>query len=333
MGKFIIFIIAVLLVVGLWIGGWFYGAGEIRGSIVALADADGETEPKVTCGDLNVSGFPFRFDVECRDATVVSADTTVTLAGLRTSVLVYNPTFARFSALSPLTMADAFSGGQSRVAFASAEGSARLHTDDLMQGLSGAGWRIGRISLIADDVAWVDTVVGETQLLTSAHVEAHVVDMPEQHDAEAGTAALRVNAVLADVTAPVWQIAQGEGLLEAEVLNLPDDLRVLASADALQSWRQDGGQLKLVTLKGTAGEEFVETVGTLALDSGARLDGQIALKHRGLVERFGNLIPEDWKGIVLGGQEADGSYSQTITIKAGIVFSGLLPVSVIPPLL
>lgn len=333
MGKFIVFIVVVLLAVGAWWGGWFYGAGEVRRTVDSLATADGENEPRVTCGGLDVSGFPFRFDVECRDATLVSGDTTATLAGLRASVLAYNPTQAKFSALSPLTLADAFSGAQSRIEFAAAEGSARLHTDDLMKSLGGDGWRVGRVSLVADGVEWIDTVIGETRVMQAAHLEAHLLDIPEQHDPATGTAALAAFATLEDVEAPGWQIGAGDATLEAELTGLPDDLRSMAEGDALKRWRDAGGQLRLVGVKGTAGEEYVESSGTLALDSGARLDGQIKFRHRGLVERFGNVIPDDWKEIILGGQEADGSYAQTITVKAGVVFSGLVPVSVIPPLL
>lgn len=332
MGKFVVFIVAVLLVIGLWTGGWFYGAGQIRQAVASLAEADGETNPKVTCGELNVSGFPFRFDVECSEAVMVSADVTATLGGFRASVLAYNPTQAKVSALSPLTLADAFSGAQSRIEFASAEGSARLVTDDLMRGLSGAGWRIGRVSLLADEIEWIDTIVDDTQVTQAAHAEVHLVDLPEQHQPAEAKAALAAYATLNGVSAPNWQIVGGDATLEAELTGLPDDLRLLSAADVIDRWQAAGGQFRLVALKGTAGEEFVESSGTLALDSGTRLDGQILLKHRGLVERFGDLIPEDWKGIVLGGQDDDGSYAQTITIKAGIVFSGLMPVTIIPPL-
>lgn len=332
MGKFITFIVVVVAVVGLWSGGWLFAASQIRQSVDTLAANDGDTTPKVTCGTLNVSGFPFRFDVECVEATVQSADTTITLAGLRTSVLAYNPTQARFSALSPLTLADAFTGAQNRIDFATAEGSARLTTDDPLTGLTGEGWRIGRISVTADDIAWLDTLVGETPIMNAAHLEAHLVDIPEQHDASADTAALAAYATLTDTTATRLSIADGELSLEAELSGLPDDVRAYSAPDVLSRWQQAGGQLKLVALKGTAGEEFIESSGNFALDGGARVDGQLALRHRGLVERLGGLIPEEWKPIVLGGQAEDGSYAQTLNIRAGVVFAGLLPVSVIPPL-
>jgi hypothetical protein len=333
MRKFALLLVAVLIVAGVWSGGWFYAAGQVRQAVATLGEGDGQTDPIITCGTLNVTGFPFRFDIECKDATIIAGDMTTTVAGVRTSVLVYSPTQAKFSALSPITIADAYSGAQSRIDFTGAEGSARLVTDDFWQGLGGAGWRIGRVSLVADGVNWVDTIVGETPLLSAAHLEAHLLDIPEQHNPVAGTSALAGFAKLTDAAAPSHGITGGEVSLEAELSGLPNDLRDFSSADVLQNWQAAGGQLKLVGLKGTAGDQFIESSGTLGLDSGARLDGQISLRHKGVVERLGTLIPEDWKGLILGGQEADGSYAQTVTIKAGIVFSGIVPVSVIPPLL
>jgi len=50
-----------------------------------------------------------------------------------------------------------------------------------------------------------------------------------------------------------------------------------------------------------------------------------------VVERLGPIIPDQYKGLILGGQAADGSYSQTISIAAGLAFAGLVPVGVIPP--
>lgn len=333
MGRFAILIVIVIAVVGLWSGGWLYAAGQIHTSIDSLAGNDGETAPRVTCGTRNVSGFPFRFDIECADAVVVAADATMTLAGLRVSVLAYNPTQARISALSPLTLADAFTGARSRIDFSRAEGSARLTTDDAIRGLGGEGWRPGRISLVADDIAWVDTLVGETPLMNAGHLEAHLLDIEEQHDPGNGTASVAALASLTDVASPRLGITGGELGVEAELTGLPDDVRALSTGDLVARWQQAGGQLKLVRARGAAGEEFVEASGTLALDSGGRVDGQLQLSHRGLVERMGNLIPEEWKPVVLGGRADDGSYAQTLSIRAGVIFAGLIPLSVIPPLI
>lgn len=332
MRKFVLLLVAVLLVVLAWSGGWLFAASEIRKAVASLGQgADGDT--KVTCGRLDVTGFPFRFDIECTEATLVAEDLTIAVAGLKSTLLAYNPTQAKFSALSPATLDDAFSGASNRIDFTAVEGSARLVNDDIWRGLSGEGWRIGRVSLVADGVAWNDTLLAERTLMSAGRLEAHLMDVPERHDETAGTAVLAVFAALADTAAPEYGITAGEASFEAELSGLPDDVRALAAADLGGRWRDAGGQLKLIGLKGNVGEEFIESTGTLSLDSGSRLDGQVSIKSKGLVERFGAALPEDWRGLILGRQADDGSYAQTVTLKAGIVFTGLVPVMMIPPLL
>lgn len=324
MRKIIVLLVLVILVAGAWSAGWFWAAGQVRNGVAALAEDDGETQPQVTCGTLSVTGFPFRFDVECKDATIVDSDVTTTVAGIKASVLAYNPTAVVFSALAPLTIEDAYSGAKSRIDFTGAEGSARVVTDDLVKGLSGDGWRIGRISVVADGLKWTDTLVGETLALSADHAEVHLVDVPERHDATKGTAVLAAYANLENATAPGIEVEAGEASIEAELSGLPDDLRQLGGADVVCRIRDSGGELKLVAIKGSAGEDFVETSGALGLDSAGKPDGQVQLKSRGIVERLGTLVPPELQ-FVFGQQAADGSYSQTLNFKAGIVLAGLLP--------
>jgi len=57
-----------------------------------------------------------------------------------------------------------------------------------------------------------------------------------------------------------------------------------------------------------------------------------AARLKGLVERSGALIPEAWRVVLLGEPAADGSYSQTLNLRGGFIFSGLLPLGQLPPL-
>ena len=333
MRKFVALIVVVAAVCAAWSGGWLWGATEIDRALAQLEAADGESEPRLSCGRRGVSGFPFRFDIACEEAVLVSGDVTATLAGLRATFLAYNPTQTVFSALGPMSLRDAYSGTSSRLEFSGLQGSARVVTDDVWQGLAGKGWRIGRVSVVADDIVWVDTVLEDSPILLAARAEAHLIDMPERHDPAAGVSALAAYANLAEATAPALEIADGEATVEAEVTGLPDDLTRFGDPDLPASWREAGGTLRLVGLRARAGEDYVESTATLGLDSGARLDGQVSVKSRGVVERLGNLVPEDWKPILIGRQAEDGSYTQTLNIKAGIVFAGLIPVGIVPPLM
>lgn len=331
MKKIVLLLLLVVLVAGVWTAGWFYAAGQVRQTIAALGDPEAET--RFSCDDLAVSGYPFRLDLDCRGATFVDGDVTTTLAALRSSVLVYNPTHAILSAQSPASFADAFSGSRSRLDFASAQASIRLQADNPLAALRGEDLRLERLSVVAGDVSWVDTVAAELPLASAEEVEVHLLDVPEQHDPEQGLATLAAYATASGIDTPGIAITDGEASLEAELSGVPDQLSELAAPDLLQRWQQAGGQLRLLGLKGTAGEDFLEATGTLALDSAARPEGQIKLTSKGLVERLGGLVPPEWQGLVLGAPGDDGSYSQTLTMRGGVALAGLIPIATLPPLL
>ena len=80
------------------------------------------------------------------------------------------------------------------------------------------------------------------------------------------------------------------------------------------------------------GEPFFNVDGTLGLDDQLRLDGQFKANSKGVVERLGPLVPDNVRPLVLGSPGADGTYSETINIRAGVVMSGIIPLALIPPL-
>jgi hypothetical protein len=313
--------IAVFVVVLAWSGAWLFISGEIRKNVELLATADGVTNPKITCETLSIGGFPFRFDLDCTNATLVSADTSATLTELRASVLVYRPTHLLAFAKGPATLTDAFTGSSSRLDWKDLQASARLD-----------GWRIGRISVTGDNLALNDTVVGDNLVASAKAMEVHLLDIPEQHEPAKGLAALAVYAKASELVAPGFQIGAGETVIEAEINGLPDDVRAFGDANPVQRWQQSGGKIKLVSVRGNDGERFYDAKGTLGLDGTARLEGQVNLTSRGLVEYFKDQIPEPMRPMALGAQGADGSYAQTFNIRAGVVLSSIVPLFMVPPL-
>src|SRR5690606_38585351 len=134
--------------------------GQIREQVNMLALADGETSPQLQCGTLDIGGIPFRFDVACADATLVSADLMVTVPELRASVMVWKPTHLLAFAEGPAQISDAFTGLEQAVTWSGLEASARL-TD----------WRIARVSVVGRDVNWTDRLFGESAIATTPHME------------------------------------------------------------------------------------------------------------------------------------------------------------------
>ncbi len=321
MKRIIWLFIAVIVVVALWSGGWLFLSGEVRKNIVALADADGVTTPRLTCETLNISGFPFRFDADCSHAQLADGDIVVGAAGLRASVLVYRPTHILASALGPVSIEDTFTGSQSTLNFATLEASAR--TD---------GWRLARISLSGTDVSWSDTLMGETLIAKSSLIDLQLGDIAEQHDAEKGLAALAGYFQARDLVAPGFTIADGDAQIEVEVNGLPDDVRLLAEPDALLNWRAAGGQLKLVSAHATDAESDLKAQGTLALDPQGQLDGQIDIASTKVAERIEPYLMEPYRTLVLGNPAPDDTHTNVLNFRGGNIYAGLLPIASVPPL-
>lgn len=335
MRKFAALLIAIILVVALWIGGWFWAAGEIRNQVALLAQNDGETNPRITCGTLNVTGLPFRFDIECVGGTLTQLDTTVTLAGLRASVLVYNPTHVLLSAKAPLAITDAFSGAQSRLDFTGLQASARLASRDIFEGITGVGWRIANVSVVADGLTWNDTVVGDMLRMSADHVEAHLVDLPEGRDKAAHTATLGAYATLANLNLPQLGVTAGQSTLEARVDQLPDDLMEFSSPDAIRNWQARNGKLTLVKWDGSQPnpDEKFEITGEITLDAVGRANGQVTYTTRGVLDRLLSTyqVPPLQIAAFKGMPNADGTSTSILGIAdgkvslAGFMLAELLP--------
>jgi hypothetical protein len=313
--------IVVVLVAALWTGAWLWGASQIGAVQQQLAAADGVTSPKVTCASFAVSGFPFGFDVTCANVSVTYGDTTVTAAGLQAQAEVYNPFFVLVSAKSPATVADAFSGSQSRVDFGAANASVRLDP-----------WRIARVSVVVDQPVWTDTVVEDQLIAKATHLEAHLIDEPDKHDAKAGLASLAQYAEIDGLSMPANTISNGKLTYQGEVSNLSDDVRTYGNPDVLKRWQAAGGVFTLKSLTGTDGDKTFVASGDAKLDAAGHVDGHLKITSKGVVEVIGPLIPDAYRGLLTGSPAADGSYSQTINIAAGLVFVGLVPVGSLPPL-
>lgn len=320
MKRIIILGTVVVLVIALWTGAWFWGAGFITDQVRALASEDGVTEPRVTCASFGVGGYPFGFDLTCTNATVTYGDVTVTASGLKASAQVYNPTFVLVFAQSPVNIADAFTGSQSRVDFGSAQASARL-----------AGWRIGRVSLVIEKPVWNDTVLEDRLIARAEHAEAHLIDLPDDHDPKAGLAGLGQYVQIEGLNVPGFEINAAKATLESTVDRLPDDIRTYGDPDLLRRWQAAGGTFTLKEFDAVDGNSKLDATGNLKLDEQGRLDGQVKLHSNGVVERIGPVIPDAYRGWIVGAQAPDGSYSQTLNLAAGVVFAGLIPAGVVPP--
>lgn len=322
MKKRIIILGAIVLLVVLgWTGGWFFVTGQIRQQIEALAFADGETSPQLTCAALSISGFPFNIDIDCTDAVIVSGDVMVEIPGVRASAVVYRPTHFLASARGAAEISDAFTGQRSALSWSALDASLRIEN-----------WRIARLSLVAADFSWTDLLFGDALIAKSPNVEMHLLDIPERHDPERALAALALYARATELDMPGLTLAGANIEIEAEMSGLPDDISRLGDAPILPAWQQAGGEVDIVAIRASDANSDLDASGTLALGPTGLLDGQIAISSQGVAERIGPLIEEPWRTLVLGVPGADGRHANQINFNAGAISSGLVPIGAIPPL-
>lgn len=311
----------VVAVIVLWSAAWLALTGVIRQNVAALALADGVTTTSVACEKLDVGGFPFRFDLDCQKARIVSGDLVIVVPGIRASVRVYAPTHMLASALGPLQLTDSFTGTRNAVAWSGLEASLRLDN-----------WRIARASVSARDVVWSDTLFGNAVVAQSPLAEVHLFDIPEQQDAERHVAALALYARAEQLAWPGLTLTDTNIEAQLELSGLPDDVRNWGDPLLLQSMQQAGGMLKVVSIHGTDADSVLDAQGELRLDQQGLLEGQIGISSTGVAERVGPLLDEPWRTLVLGTPAPDGSHTNQLNFRAGGVFSGLVPIAALPPL-
>jgi hypothetical protein len=321
MRRFVIFGAAIAAVVLIWSAGWLYLSSEIRSQVTLLGEADGVTAPKVTCGNLDIAGYPFRFNLTCTEATVVTGDLTFALRRVELAALIFQPTLYHTRAIGPMTVEDAYLGGKNEVTWTNLEGSLRI-----------ADWkRIGRLSIVGDDVAWSDTLVTETLLGSAKHAEVHLVDVAEKHDASAGRATLEGFARFDGTVIPAWMVAAGNLTATVEVSRLPDNLLVLP-ADPVRDWQAAGGKIALTEIKGLEGEDSITVTGDLALNAAGLAEGTIEIASKGIAERSSALLAPEIQPLLFGVTGDDGISRQRLMLANGVLFLGMLPAFAFPPL-
>lgn len=322
MKKRIIILGAVVLLVIIGVSGaWFYASGIVRQEVERLAFADGETSPQLTCASLNIGGFPFAFDIECTDAVVVSGDLMAEVPGVRLSLMVYDFNHVIASAKGPAQISDAFTGQRSAISWTGLNGSLRL-TDN----------RIARLSVVGDELSWNDLLLGDTVLAKASHAEAHLLDIPEAHDAERNLASLALYLKADALDLPAATLTDTEVEVEAEVSGIPDELSAIGLEPILPAWQRAGGELNIVGITMSDANADLKASGKLALDAQGFPNGTVSIDSMGVAERIGPLIEEPWRTLVLGVPQENGRHTNQLNFRGGTLSSGLVPITSLPPL-
>lgn len=319
MKRIILILCASILIIGLWSGAWLFIADQIDKSIASAATPADPAAPQISCAETAITGFPFRFDTRCTNAKIANGDIAISIAEVRVSVLAYKPTHYLAFVQSPAKITDAFYGTEQEFRWDSLEASLRTY-----------GWQLSRVSVQAENLSLHDTLLADTVLGRANRAEAHLLNIKEQHDAENGLASLALYAKSDTTDLPFLNVTEGHLRLEAEVSNLPDDIRNWATPNALRNWQQAGGALNLVNLNARDATANVDLTGDLSLNAAGEVSGIIQGTSDQVAERFADFFQPQYQSLVFGVRQPDGTYKQTITLARGAIFAGITPLGALP---
>ncbi|MEP0454586.1 MAG: DUF2125 domain-containing protein, partial [Roseibium sp.] len=132
--RYILLAGAVLMTILVWSGGWFYMQGVLRDQIDHQMARLAQTGQAVSCTDMPIGGFPFRFEVSCAEPVLADArGRTADFKALRTVALVYKPWHVIAEADGPARFEDPLTGLMGEANWESARSSVIYSTSSVEQ--------------------------------------------------------------------------------------------------------------------------------------------------------------------------------------------------------
>ena len=314
----IVLAIIAFVVIG-WAIAWSFAANEIRQQAATLAP-NGSASSGITCERLDIAGFPFRFDVTCTNAIANDGDITISVPEIKLTALVYRPTHLLAFAAGPLRYEDAFFATSQEIRWESLEASLRL-----------SGWSLARFSAEATNISYIDTLLGETQLAELESAEFHLLDMPDKKEPSRRLATLGLFTSVNNVQLPLYEIDQGNALIEAELTGIPDDVRNWPQSGFLRNWQRSGGAIRVMRADASDAMSNAALTGELRLNENGEAEGQVIIETQGVTERLDGLLEPGTQSLVFGNRREDGSHRQVITVARGALLAGMAPLVTLPP--
>ena len=82
MKRFVIIIVTIILLLFIiWSGIYFFIAKTLTKEVAKLSENQNHYQTTLKCENLNISGYPFTFNVRCQDVTFSDGDMNFSLAG------------------------------------------------------------------------------------------------------------------------------------------------------------------------------------------------------------------------------------------------------------
>jgi len=330
--RYILLFGVIVLVIAGWTAAWAYGRSVLADQLDRQIAGMAERGLQISCADRTIAGFPFRYEVGCRDMRSLDrAGSEASLGGLNAVALVYKPWHVIFEAKSPASMEIPLTGVSGDVSWDVARAS-----------MTFANGSLGELdAVVARPEAAVENAFS-AGLFSADKAEVHLREVPDQAGALEGF--VSVNALKLKSFPELQETVDLRGQVQ-----VTGGEALLAGADLVSLVRMNDDELpvKLVLLEAGLGESRVGASGDLLVNGDGTLSGTLDVtlgNANALLQSLKPLFPPEnqtfalmenvVKGLEPAATEIDGvpSIKLPVVIDRGTVRAGFLPLGRIPPL-
>lgn len=329
---YILLIVAFVVVILGWSAAWLYGRSVLAGQLDMQMQRLAGQGLDLTCADLGIAGFPFRYEVACSD--MQSADrrgTRGSLGGLNAVALVYNPWHVILEAQSPAAMAAPVTGLTGDVSWETARASVKFSESAL-----------GALDAVVDKPEAAFGTMMSAGRFSADKAEIHLREAPDTPGTLEGF--VTVDRLALNSVPDLDQTLMLRGHVRID-----GGMVLLTGADLFSLVQAQGGELpiRLMLAEAVMGQSNAAASGDLVLAGDGTVSGTLEVtvgNAKVLLQSLRPLFaPGDQtfpllegvvKSLDAAATEVDGvrSIKIPVTVNSGLVQVGLLPVARIPPL-
>jgi hypothetical protein len=280
-GSFLWVAFLVVVLAAGWCGGWYYAASVTNDTLAGWVEREAAAGRVYNCGSEGISGFPFRIQVQCSQASAalktVAPPFVVAANDVTFTAQVYRPTTLYGDVTSPVTVQ---APGETAPGFVATWSLGRLSVSGFPPNPDSVSVHIDHLRLDrgtgAGAVTWfaADNAALDARIVSGAANRNPVIDT-----------VLHVTSAVAPTLHPVTADPL-QGDIDIVIRGLKD-LSPKPMAERFREIQANGGNIEIRSLRLERIDAVVVGAGTVTVNEQGRLDGTINVAVAGLE----NIVP------------------------------------------
>ena len=279
--AFLSLALLVVVLAGAWCGAWYYAASVANGTLAGWVEREAAAGRVYNCGSEGISGFPFRIQVHCTEASAslktVQPPFAVDANDVTFTAQVYHPTTLVGEVTSPVRVQ---APGETAPSFIATWSLGRLSVSGFPPNPDSFSVRIDQLHLDhgtgASAVTWFAA--------DNARLNARIVAGAANNNPVIDTV-LHFTSAIAPTLHPVTADPL-QGDIEVVIRGLKD-LSPKPLAERVREMQANGGNIEIKALRLERTDAVVVGGGTVTVNEHGRLDGTITVAIAGIE----NIVP------------------------------------------